>query len=364
MSDVPVGAFCSGGVDSSLVTALAARHNHDIQAFNVSCPDDPSVDEGPYAAMMAKHVGVKLHTVNLTREEFRRALVPTVWASEYPLAYVHTVPLYLLARLARDSGVKVLLSGEGADEVFGGYTGQYRQNAVSRIVRSKGRLAGSVLRRGISIMERVGGRIGMRPATNGAPPMMHEVLTGGLRRWETKKCAAALFDRLGDALDRDLAAELLTQMQTYLLPLLHRADRASMLASVESRVPFLDPDLVRIGLSVPPGMKVEIDGLRPVGKAILKKITREVIPEKLIYRPKMGFTVPSSMYRGSWPEEWLQDGFVVSEFNIQPASLRTWLEAQDDETVAWMLSVEIWGQLFIRGRSVADVSAQYQAESN
>jgi asparagine synthase (glutamine-hydrolysing) len=358
MSDVPVGTFCSGGLDSSLVTAMAARHKKDILAFNVACPDTPDLDEGGYARRVAEHVGIKLHTYNLDRQSFREALVQAVSITEYPLSFVNTVPLYLLSKLAREQGVKVLLSGEGADETFGGYLGEYRAIALRRVVRSKGALGEALLGRGVDLATMAGAKVGMQSANSRAAGM-HNVLTGGLRNWAIHQEALATYERFRDPVDRELAAEFLTQLRSYLLPILHRTDRASMAASVEARVPFLDPRLVGAALAIPPSLKVGVNGLRPVPKKILKSIAESWLPKSIIYRSKMGFMVPPSYYLGPWPKSWLHEGFVVEQFGLEPCALKKWLGVEDGQTACWMLTLEIWGQIFIRGRSPADVNGEY-----
>jgi asparagine synthase (glutamine-hydrolysing) len=358
MSDVPVGTFCSGGIDSSLVTAMASRHKPGLLAFNVACPDAPEVDEGAYAQRVAAHVGVDLHTVKLDREMFRRALVETVHVTEYPLSFVNTVPLFLLSKLAREQGVKVLLSGEGADETFGGYVSQYRAIAMRQVARSKGALGEAFLTRGLSLATRAGEKVGLARA-GGRTAQMHDVLTGGLRNWAVHRDALEAYAQLPDALDRELAAELLTQLQSYLLPILHRTDRASMAASVEARVPFLDQRLVELALAVPPRMKVGAAGLRPVGKKILKRIAEEWLPKSIVYRPKMGFTVPPQYYEGAWPRRWANDGFVVNEFAVRPGDLAQWIAGGPGQSACWMLTLEIWGQLFMQGKSPEALATEF-----
>ena len=362
MSDVPVGSFCSGGVDSSLISAIAVRHKPDMVLFNVACPDAPDVDEGPWAQKVAEHLRVPLHTFVLTRKAFRESLVHAVYVTEYPLSFLNTVPLYLLARLARDEGVKVLLSGEGADECFGGYINQFRPLALRHVVQSKGRIIRAALNQTITLVTRVAKRIGMAAPAD-VHFGMHQALTGGLRYLALDAESKQIYARLTNPLDRELAADLLRQLQTHLLPILHRTDRASMAASVEARVPFLDPDLVALALAMPPRLKLGTDGFRPVGKAILKKVALNYLPRDVIYRPKMGFAVPASYYMGSWPESWLQHGFVRDAFGLEHRQLQAWIAQQNGQSAGWMLTLEIWGQLFIRGRSVADVNSEFLGES-
>jgi asparagine synthase (glutamine-hydrolysing) len=358
MSDVPVGSFCSGGVDSSLVSAIAARRKTDIMLFNVACPDAPEVDEGPWAQKVAKHLGLDLETFVLTRQVFRESLVHAVNVTEYPLSFLNTVPLYLLSRLARNKGVKVLLSGEGADECFGGYINQFRPLALRHVARSAGTVGQRVLERGIAHVTRVAERLGMTWQSERGLGM-HQALTGGLRNLPIRAHAKNAYERFPDPLDRALGEELLYQLQAYLLPILHRTDRASMAASVEARVPFLDPELVGLVLAMPPVMKIGARKLRPIGKALLKTVALDYLPAEVVHRPKMGFTVPSSYYLGPWPSAWIRDGFVSEAFSLDPAQLRAWITQQTSQSAAWMLTLEIWGQLFVRRRCVNQVQSEF-----
>jgi asparagine synthase (glutamine-hydrolysing) len=121
MADVPVGTMCSGGLDSSLITALAAERKPDLVAFNASVVDDPGADEGPWAELVSDALGIELCTVRMDAVSWRSDLVGVVRHVEYPLNHESSVPMSQIAGLARRRGCKVLLSGEGADELFGGY---------------------------------------------------------------------------------------------------------------------------------------------------------------------------------------------------------------------------------------------------
>jgi asparagine synthetase B (glutamine-hydrolysing) len=132
-----------------------------------------------------------------------------------------------------------------------------------------------------------------------------------------------------------------------------------MAASVEARVPFLDPRLVGTALAIPPRMKVGVSGLKPVGKKILKSIAEDWLPKSIIYRHKMGFMVPPSYYLDPWPKGWVESGFLREHFDLAPDALQHWLAIQNDQTACWMLTLEIWGQIFIRGRCPADVANEY-----
>jgi len=362
VSDVPVGTFCSGGVDSSLITALAALEQPSITAYNVSVSDSCKDDESHYARTVAKHLGVRLATYPMTCDAFKRHVVRTIYHVEYPLSFENAVPLFLLSRLAYEEGVRVLLSGEGADELFGGYVSQYRWLAVRRLIKARGRLFGGLLNLSINsasrLLSKVTGAVPIGPRA----PGFHEVLCGGLRRRSIFNEAYAASWPLGEPLDRELAAELATQLQTYLLPILHRTDRASMMASVEARVPFLDENVVAMAQRLPPSLKLRPRRLGVEGKAILKGVAARYLPRDVVYRPKMGFQVPVEYHRGALPREWLADGFVTTTFGLRETDIRGWLESSSGRG-RWMFqALEIWGQLFVLGRSPLDVEAEYLAK--
>ena len=146
-----------------------------------------------------------------------------------------------------------------------------------------------------------------------------------------------------------------------MLPILHRTDRASMFASIEARVPFLDHTFVEMTLRIPPRVKMQIRRGRLHGKVILKRIAARYLPEKLVYRTKMGFQVPYAYYAGPWPNGWLAEGFVRSTFHLNGDALPNWLASLDSHTAFMALALEIWGQLFVRSRSVEEVNEEFLA---
>lgn len=359
VSDVPVGTFCSGGVDSSLITALAAKEQSDITAFNVSVPDSSKDDESRYAKMVAKHLGVRLVTYPMTREDFKRHVVRTIYHVEYPLSFENAVPMYLVSRLAYDEGVRVLLSGEGADELFGGYVSKYRWLAVRKLIKARGWLAAGLVNHAIF------GAARLLKKVTGTWPIgrqgigFHNVLCGGLRRQSILDEALAAARPLPDSLDRELAAELAAQLQTYLLPILNRTDRASMMASIEARVPFLDEEVVALSQRLPLSLKLKPRWLRIEGKAILKEVAARYLPRAIVYRPKMGFQVPPEYHKDPLPRAWLAEGFVAGTFGLEEAALRSWLDSNTARGRWMYLALEIWGQLFVQGRSPEDVESEY-----
>jgi asparagine synthase (glutamine-hydrolysing) len=283
MADVPVGTMCSGGVDSSLVTALVREEHSELLALHASL--DGAFDERRWAQRVARAVGVQLETVCFTPSSWREGLVPAVAHCEYPLSSPSPVLLAGIAKAAKEAGVKVLLTGEGADELFSGYEYHHR------------RLLNDFLPR----------RLKLRRVFHRVHPDRLQVLAGEALRelrdpWVKAKTTvpevkeAARFER--DAIERaerayghhsgaraTLESRLLAELPCRPLPyLLNRMDKNVMQGSVEARVPFLDPGLVALVLNLPLEARVT-----PLPKGVLRDVARRCLPRDVAERPKHPF---------------------------------------------------------------------------
>jgi asparagine synthase (glutamine-hydrolysing) len=366
VADVPVGTYCSGGIDSSLITAIAARQHPDIHAFNVAIPTAPKIDDGPYAEVAARHLKVKLFTTTLDAPRFRDNLVRAIYHLDGPLTLSNTVPLMLVSELARENGVKVILSGEGADEIFGGYVGFFRRLAYEMSLQAKGRFVESLFRRAEALLSR--GFYHFRDANRPwfLPRPLAHVLCGGLRYQPIVREAREIFasDRADQGtLQREIASQLYTQLGTYLLPILQRTDVASMAASIEARVPFLDRHVVELALAIPVSEKVHCTpfSLKPKGKYILKRVAERYLPDSIVHKPKLSFDIPAHFYDIAWPKAWKADGFLVRSFNLNADEFSAWLISADMHNRFRALNLEIWGQLFHYDRPRQEVEVELQA---
>jgi asparagine synthase (glutamine-hydrolysing) len=373
MSDVPLGVFLSGGIDSSVIAALAAQQSaKQLQTFAVGFAD-PRANELGYARQVADSIGSRHHDIVVTPEQFFDDLPRLVWHEDEPIAFPSSVPLNFLSRLAGEH-VKVVLTGEGADELFLGYNRYRVTHWNMRLGRPYQSLVpGAVRRRIMAAIRRAPGaigRIGRRTFLGLDPGLRHTYLENFavVREFEQR----ALLARSGvlsrdvhagalERLDRD-GRDLLDRMgrfdlDTYLHELLMKQDQMSMAASIESRVPFLDDQLVNHVVPLPSAFKVR--GWRT--KAILRAAVAGLVPPAIISRRKMGFPVPV----GSW----LRGAFapLVDEFVLAPraasrrlfdhAALRR-LAAEHASATAnhgdrlWLLiNLEIWQRIFHDGES-------------
>lgn len=311
-ADVPLGAFLSGGVDSSLIVALTqAQSSTPVKTFTIGY-EDPAYDEAPHGAAVAKHLGTDHHEWRITAND-GLALVPSlaqIW--DEPFSDSSQIPTMLVSKLTRGH-VTVSLSGDAGDELFGGYN---RYFLGARIWQASSRLPGGV-RQGLQALAnsaRVGKLLG---GVFAAHPRLRSLMIAD----RLPKIGAVLAERDQMGLYRRLVSHLddptqllidktvvlspafaeslqghdirekmmFTDTLTYLPDdILVKVDRASMAVSLESRVPFLDPRVVEFAWRLPLSAKISGGS----GKSILRDILYRHVPRELIERPKMGFAVP------------------------------------------------------------------------
>jgi asparagine synthase (glutamine-hydrolysing) len=343
MADVPLGTMCSGGLDSSLITVLAAEGGT-VHAFNARIVDQPENDEGRWAAEVAEHAAIELHTVEMSGEDWRRDLVEVVRHIEYPLTHESSVPMAEIARLAREEGVKVLLSGEGADELFGGYSWLHHHAFAD--FGARGRRLEASARRAYRALQRRGlfagrampdPRVGPAAAVNA---FERETIDRGVRSYAHHPGVRG-----------DLEGRLAADLGLYLPHLLNRQDKSTMMHSVETRVPFLDPDVVALALNLPLEARIE-----PERKAVLRSIARRLLPRSVVDRPKLGFGFDVGVYlREHVRRDFLEDGALREHVG---ASRETWSEVLPDISSALgPVTGEIWLRTVLNGQP-ADAVAQ------
>jgi len=315
VADVPLGAFLSGGIDSSLVVALMRKHMAaGLKTFSVDFAGGPGAaqfNETDWSKLASKQFGTEHYPLTVTAQDLLAALPEVVTRLDDPVADPAAVPTYLVSRLAREQ-VTVALTGEGADELFGGYL-RYALGALARAYQPIPR----VLRR--FLLERPAGRLphGRRirkalaalgqdsPARRHlawvavfSEEMLEQLLGGPAGREWVEQLLARAFPAQSEvySLERTLRADIATWLPDDLLV---KVDRMSMAVSLEARTPYLDYRLVELAFRIPDREKVR--GL--TGKRILKQAAQGLVPEAIIRRKKAGFTLPlESWFRGELKE--------------------------------------------------------------
>lgn len=351
VSDVPVGTLCSGGLDSSLITALAARHRGDLTAFNVAIEGFEDLDESRYARKLTETLGLELVTLPLTGEAFRRELVHAVYHSDTPLTHPNSVAYQLISRVAREHGVIVLLSGEGADELFGGYSFRYRRKRLLLRLRP---LLEALPARAHGILALLTYAMAGMPATTWRfrellPPTVGMIDRYGRSAW-LARCQEA-YDFVGSERDRDLLGTMLADLSDFMAPLLRRLDRMTMAASVECRVPFLDHRVVQRAIHLPLDYRV---GSRS-DKWVLKEVARPYVPAEIIRRTKRGFPLPLEHYIAPLLDpELFRDGFCTGALQLDAGALEGILAdgRRKVQEAFGLLMLELWGRLFFLGETV------------
>jgi len=316
MSDVPLGVFLSGGLDSSAVAALMTKiRGTPVETFSVGYAED-TYSELPHARAVAKHLNSNHREVLVSQQDFFSALPHLIWHEDEPIAWPSSVPLYFVARLARER-VKVVLTGEGADETLAGYT-RYaftlKNAAWDRFYRGMTPAAmRSWIRGTVTDSSWIGASLRRK--------LSHTFLARNGSSWESFYfdnffCAFGESEQSG-LLSPNLAREfsagapykhaldhwqhssgemlqrlLYTDIETYLVELLMKQDNMSMAASIESRVPFLDHKLLEFAVNIP--QHLQVAGF--TGKRILKKAVADILPPSVINRPKQGFPTPWSRW--------------------------------------------------------------------
>jgi asparagine synthase (glutamine-hydrolysing) len=363
-------------VDSSAVTALTRRlTSKRPQTFAVGYREAP-YSELSWARQVSEVIGTDHHEVVIGKEEFFEALPRLIWHEDEPITWPSSVSLYFVSQLASRS-VKVVLTGEGSDELFAGY-GRYRYHALlqpwadlygalpaglrngvrSWITATRLLTPGARRRLQHSFLGREGSlealyldsfycafsrsdQARMLVHANGRASSLYEPY---LRRWEAET-KASLLQRM-----------LYTDQATYLVELLMKQDQMSMACSIESRVPFLDHPFVEFAARIPDRMKLR----GSVGKYILKKAVADLLPREVVHRKKMGFPTPLS--------RWLQQpgaGEIGSTLRSADGLLAAYVNRsaldsllanhekglQDGTDQIWrLLNLQLWGEIFLHGR--------------
>jgi len=325
MADVPLGAFLSGGIDSSTVVALMQRHSaRPIHTFSIGF-HEARYDEATHAKAVAAHLGTEHAELYVGEEELLGVVPDLADIYDEPFADSSQIPTFLVSRLARRD-VTVALSGDGGDELFGGYDryakGARLHAALARVpvplrrglARAVQALSPALLDALLAPLRRV--PLGKEPngqwahrmaayAASGDVDALHRALISQTRRAFRLVPAVEQPDALPDgagltAAERMMQLDLAGYLPGYILT---KVDRASMAVSLESRAPLLDHTLAEFALSLPEAMKLR----GGTSKWLLRRLCTRLLPPELVERPKMGFEVPTGLWLRGPLADWAGD---------------------------------------------------------
>lgn len=362
ISDVPLGTFNSGGVDSSLVTSVVrSMSTGELHTFSVGF-EEKSHDERAYAEVIAKKLGTNHHTLVMNEYEYADSLEKALWHLEEPLHHPHTVQLLALCKLAKEF-VTVVLTGEGADELFAGYP---RYN-IPHVMPSYLRLPAVLSKQLADILTKRGARRAIKfldalEFNNDREALLihnsRPVPLSDYRRAITTELQ--LGERLSilrngsKRFSSTLARLLYLEQRTYLSSLLSRLDKMSMASGIEARVPFLDYRLVESSYLVPDREKI----YRLKNKWIVKKLAERWLPNQIVHRKKEGFGVPLSKwirnpksmgrYLALLEEKKTLDRGYFNKPNLESLIREHRSGVADHSEILWgMINLELWQRMFI-----------------
>lgn len=378
MADVPLGMFLSGGIDSSAICAVMSKMvSEPIKTFSVGFKEREA-NEFEYARIVSKWFQTEHFEITITPEQFFAELPNLIYHEDEPLGFIASVPLYFVSRLAQKH-VKVVLTGEGSDEILGGY-GRYQKaltllNYGETYEKFTPGFLRSVVKTGVATLPNSLNRKLERTFLSRkndieslyfdnfaifTKEMQNELLSDETKAKITEENPYKYLNKWFDESDaKDLLDKILyADTRTYLQELLMKQDQMSMAASIESRVPFLDHELVEYTAKLPERMKIR----KGETKWILREAMKNVLPAEILTRSKMGFPVPV--------EAWFRNEFkfVIEEFVTSERALNRGIfnadfvrelvrrhDAGENHSLRlWFLvNFEIWQRQVLEGENVS-----------
>ena len=380
MSDVPLGMFLSGGIDSSAIAGVMSKMvDEPIKTFSVAF-QEKEANELHYAKLASRMYGTDHHEVIVTPEAFFGELPRLIWQEDEPIAFPSSIPLYFVSELA-SKHVKVVLTGEGSDELLAGYA-KYKKTLLN--LRLGGLYSGalpSLIRHNVrEIIDRMEPHTLLRRKLIRTflylEPEIESIYFDNFSVFSRKAIQDLLIPQTLETLNiidpyqinqdyfnRNGACDLLnrilyTDIKTYLHELLMKQDQMSMAASIESRVPFLDHKLVEFVAKLPVDLKLR----GWTTKYILRKSMEGILPREILHRKKIGFPVPISQWfqKGTFPDlhEYLLGARTLARGLFKRRYVEHLLNShiagqQDHSERLWsLLNFEIWNRIFIDGEEV------------
>lgn len=359
MSDVPLGTFLSGGIDSSFVSAIAALNNTEIKTFTVGFEEE-NMDESPYAKIISRKFNTDYHEIIVDNISFTDILPKTIWYYDEPLNHANSVQIYLLCKYAKQY-VKVLLTGEGADELFGGYP-RYSINKIGVLSQSMGALTNKII---INILSLIKSRK-FNKLTNLLNYSLEDMITMNSsfinKSYLTDNVLLTLFYdfcerkkvlyEITKYTEDYLNQLLLFEQKTYLQSILLRTDKMSMAASLEARVPFLDNHLIAFANSIKGSRKIR----NFKTKYLLKESSKKFLPNTIVNRKKVGFDNPIDIWLrnpkglGRYLDQVLDDRDIAEKIprdKLQKLIMEHRRSTANHAEILWpIINYSIWNNLY------------------
>ena len=335
ISDAPLAVMCSGGVDSSLIAAHARDDIPSLVGYVADVP--PGSGEGAAAERVGRHIGIPLRRIALSREAYLRLWPDAIHHLDGPAFHASDPALLAVTRACRADGIKVLLTGEGADELFGGYPWQYatyrRWRRRAWLLRLLPGFAGPAVRRRWQAFPLQGMRSSVEHLLWTRLSMSMDA--------DDALLPTRLMERLSavpDLADRAFLTHCIADMSGHLSSLLHRHDHIGMAASIEMRVPFLETALIEMALHLPRRAKLH----HRQGKWVEKLAALDRLPRETVLAKKLGFPMPTGLMRGS--ESLLVGGRLADQLGWSRGTAQTVVDdlRRSEHLRFVFVGVELW----------------------
>lgn len=346
ISDAPMGSFVSGGIDSSLISAIAVKADANLKLFTANVLGKYS--EFPDVQTLSQHINTPILDYKFEPEMMLRDWVDVTYHYDSPLVvHVNAIPLSNVARLARDSGVKAVLTGEGADELFLGYptllTNRYKRfasfpvNAVKSLYNVSPKL-----------------RKYLFPEMSSSPLAFINKLSHGFENERLEEEALSTFSSLSP---KNRGEQLMTvkMIRDGLVALLHRNDRMGMMSSIEARFPFLDESLVKFAINLPSKFKIGRSKRfhnykHPflIDKWVVRELAQKWLPPEIVNKKKNGFPMFGHKFLKLNPQ-FFHRGWVAESLGLSNKALEDLVTKQDPYFIAKLGSVELFGRIYSNG---------------
>tara|TARA_B100001123_G_scaffold450512_2_gene621669 strand:- start:532 stop:2460 length:1929 start_codon:yes stop_codon:yes gene_type:complete len=376
IADVPVGSFLSGGLDSSAIVAFAKEINPDIKCFTIESEggtDKGDHDDLPYAIKAAEHLNVDLKIVKTKAKSLAEELEKMIWHLDEPLADPAALNVLYISKLARENGIKVLLSGAGGDDLFTGYRRHLALNYEKLWTWLPNPLLKNISHFAQSLDQKNAIGYKLNKLLSNADATGHKKVTKYFSWAKRDKLLSLYSERMKKEIENHSPEQPLIDfisiMDEGLSPLeqmlgleqrffladhnLNYTDKMSMAVGVEVRVPFLDYDLLEISAKIP--NKFKQNG--SVGKWVLKKAMEPYLPDNIIYRPKSGFGAPIRRWIRDDLKEMIEERLSHKSLNARgifdPIAVQKLIEDNDrglydgGHTIFSILCIETWFRLFV-----------------
>lgn len=353
-ADAPVGALCSGGVDSSLLMAIAARYHDNLAIFHADVVGPWS--EYDAARTLARHLQLDLNKVEVREQDFIDGIPEVTYHYDHPFHYhPNSVPFLAVSKLVREHKVKAVLSGEGADECFLGYPG-IAQEPVIHFCRQQLEQMRKLLQR-IPFFEKF-----LWTESPGSPELVVGMLSGFEREMEKERLEQEYAERQRSAVDLNLRTML--WLSYHLRTLLHRNDCLGMAASIEARFPVLDERITKFAINLPHKYKIRFsprtwERAHPFfrDKWVLRKVADRYVPRELSRRKKLGFQT-NAFSRMTISRDYFRGGsFFRSFFRLTEGQADYLFEHADQNLKERMMLLEVWGRVSLGGDGIEETSA-------